>query len=152
MFGKKKVTISSPLEGKIIPLEEVPDEVFSEKMLGDGFAVIPSNSRVCSPVDGTISLVFKTLHAIGLKTKEGVELLIHVGLETVSMEESPFESQVKEGDVVKRGDLLITADFSKIEAAEKSPITPVIITNMESVKDLVHDFTSLEKTVVATVK
>lgn len=132
----KEEKIFSFAKGKIVELAEVPDPVFAQKMMGDGFAIIPSEGKVVSPVDGEIVNIFPTKHAIGIKTSHNVEILIHIGLETVSMQGEGFETHVSVGDVVKTGDVLVTFDLSLIEEKAKATITPCIITNMDVVESL----------------
>ena len=123
----KNVLILSPLTGRAVPLEEVPDPVFSQKIIGDGMAVIPTEGKIVSPADAQIVSVADTGHAYGLKTEEGVELLIHVGLETVSLKGESFKIHVKPGDTVKAGDLLAEVDLEFLEERKINPITPVLI-------------------------
>ena len=111
----KNVLILSPLTGRAVPLEEVPDPVFSQKIIGDGMAVIPTEGKILSPADAQIVSVADTGHAYGLKTEEGVELLIHVGIETVSLKGECFKIHVKPGDTVKAGDLLAEVDLEFLE-------------------------------------
>lgn len=127
---KKEILIQSPLEGEILPLERVPDEVFSQKMLGDGFAVDPTNGTVVSPVDGEIVNVFPTKHAIGIKDTNGKELLIHVGLDTVNLQGEGFTSFVTDGQAVKKGQKLLEVDFAGIKDKVPSIITIVVMTNL----------------------
>ena len=101
----KENVICSPCEGTVTPLTEVPDPTFSEKILGDGFAVIPSEGRFFAPADGEVTMVFDTLHAVTMTTAQGTELLLHVGLETVTLKGEPFRVHVAAGDQVKQGDL-----------------------------------------------
>ncbi|MGM0845403.1 MAG: PTS sugar transporter subunit IIA [Bacillota bacterium] len=134
LFGKKEeaptsINIHSPLTGRMLDLEEVPDPVFSQKMMGDGIAVEPSEGKVVSPVNGEIVQVFPTKHAVGIKAENGAEILIHIGLETVSMNGEGFEAHVTEGKKVKVGDPLVTFDMDLVKEKAKSTITPVIITN-----------------------
>ncbi len=130
--GKSKGNvIGSPCNGKAVPITEVPDPTFSEKMLGDGFAVIPSEGKIYAPADGEVSMVFDTLHAITMTTDQGVELLIHIGLDTVTLKGEPFTALVAAGDHVKKGDLLMDADLEKIKAAGLNTITPVLICNTD---------------------
>ena len=133
--------IASPITGNIIPLEEVGDGVFSEKMVGEGFAVEPSDNRVYAPADCEVATVFGTKHAIGLLTSSGAELLIHIGIDTVQLNGAPFTIKVKEGDRLKKGDLIGTFDEKAIRDAGYRTVTPVIVTNSD-------DFTGfkLEKT------
>ena len=123
----KNVLILSPLTGRAVPLEEVPDPVFSQKIIGDGMAVIPSDGRIVSPVDAQVVSVADTAHAYGLKTEDGIELLIHAGLETVSLKGECFKIHVKPGDTVKAGDLLAEVDIEFLEERKINPITPVLI-------------------------
>ncbi len=130
--GKTKGNvIGSPCNGKAVPITEVPDPTFSEKMLGDGFAVIPSEGKIYAPADGEVSMVFDTLHAVTMTTDQGVELLIHVGLDTVTLKGAPFKAHVTAGDHVKKGDLLMDADLEKIMAAGLNTITPVLVCNTD---------------------
>ena len=122
-----KMQIVSPLNGKVVPLEEVPDPVFSEKILGDGIAVIPTDGKIVSPVDGEVISVADTLHAYGFAGEDGMEILVHFGLETVSLNGEVFKSHVKVGDKVKKGDLIAEADIAGIQAKGLRTITPVLI-------------------------
>jgi sugar PTS system EIIA component len=134
LFKSKKVevdtTILQPLEGEIVPLDVVPDPVFSQKMIGDGFAVNPTNGTVVSPVDGEVISVFPTKHAVSVKSTDGREILIHVGLETVTLNGEGFTSFVSDGQRVQRGQKLLEADFEFIKEKVPSIITPVIFTNL----------------------
>ena len=107
--SKGKV-ICSPCNGRVVPITEVPDPTFSEKILGDGVAVIPSEGRFYAPADGEVTAVFDTLHAFTMTTTQGVELLLHIGLDTVTLKGDPFTSHISVGDQVKKGDLLMEAD------------------------------------------
>lgn len=123
--------IESPLRGAIIPLEDVNDETFSTGVLGSGFAVIPEEGKVYAPFDGECSQMFDTLHAMGLKSKDGVELLVHVGLETVSLGGEPFKAHIASGDTFSKGDLLLEFDIDKIKNSGCEITTPVVVTNSE---------------------
>lgn len=123
-----KEILLSPLSGRIVPLEEVPDPTFAQKMMGEGIAIEPTEGQVVSPVDGEIILMFPTKHAVGIRSNSGLELLIHVGLETVNMNGEGFEVLVSQGDKVKAGDPLLNADLYLISQKAKSAVTPVIIT------------------------
>jgi len=144
--GDEKEIIIAPLSGKVTAIEQVPDRTFSEKMMGEGLAIEPTDGHVVSPVNGEVIVTFPTKHAVGLKTKSGVELLIHVGLETVHMEGEGFEVHVNQGDQVKVGDPLITFDLQLIKKKAASHITPIIITNGEGIDDYGK---TLERTVIA---
>ncbi len=123
------VEIASPVEGKAYPLNEVPDEVFASGALGQGIAVLPSKGEVTAPADCTVSVLYPTLHAMGLKLQDGTELLIHIGMDTVAMNGEGFEKHVNEGDQVKKGTLLVTFDMDKIKAAGHDTTVSVIISN-----------------------
>ncbi|MDF2547598.1 MAG: glucose transporter subunit [Anaerosolibacter sp.] len=140
MFGflkkNKIMTIIAPMDGEVISLQEVPDAVFSQKMLGDGAAIKPSNGLVVSPCSGKVVQIFDTNHAVGIETSEGAEVLIHIGIDTVELKGKGFQRIAKVGDKVDVGDALIEVDLDYIEAAGKSTITPIIITNMEKVHEI----------------
>lgn len=127
---KKEKNILSPISGKIMPLDGVPDKVFSEKLLGDGCAIIPDDGNIYSPVDGKITSVAQSKHAYGIEAEDGRELLIHFGLETVSLDGRGFDVRVNVGDSVKRGDLIAVADIELIRSEGLSTITPVIICDL----------------------
>jgi PTS system glucose-specific IIA component len=130
LFKKaKSLQIYTPVNGEIIPIEEVPDPVFSQKMMGEGVAVIPSKENIYAPVDGTVMLVADTKHAIGIRAEDGTEILIHIGLETVSLKGQGFTVAVKIGDKVSVGQLLIEVDWAYISKHAKSIVTPIVITN-----------------------
>ncbi|MFG6119683.1 PTS sugar transporter subunit IIA [Thalassobacillus sp. B23F22_16] len=131
LFGKndKETILTAPVTGKVVDLTEVPDPTFSQKMMGEGLAIEPSEGKAVAPFDGEVVQLFPTKHAIGLKNKAGVEVLVHIGLETVGMNGEGFEAVVKQGDKVKTGQTLVTFDLSKIEEQASSTVTPVIITN-----------------------
>lgn len=122
-------TIYAPLKGRTVPLDEVPDQVFSDKLMGDGLAIYPANGEVVAPFDGTVELVFPTKHAIGLKSESGVEVLIHFGLETVGLQGEGFTVHVDSGDTIVKGQSLMTVDLDYIKTHAKSEITPIIVTN-----------------------
>ncbi|WP_367942074.1 PTS transporter subunit IIBC [Enterocloster citroniae] len=121
------IQILSPLTGTVVPLEDVPDPVFSQKIIGDGIAVLPRDGRLVSPVDGEVVSVADTLHAYGLRSDEGIEVMVHFGLETVSLKGEFFTCHVKPGDKVKAGDLLAEADLKGLEEKQVNTITPVLI-------------------------
>ena len=128
-----KVEIEAPIPGEVIPLTEVKDKTFASGVLGEGYAIVPSEGKVYAPFDGTCENLFDTLHAMGLVSDSGVELLIHVGLETVSLNGAPFKAHIKTGDKFKKGDLLLEFDIDAIKAAGCEIQTPVIVTNAEDV-------------------
>lgn len=150
LFGKKEKSkeevVIAPLSGALRQLEEVPDPVFAGKMVGEGIAIEPSEGLVVAPFDGEVVQLFPTLHAVGLRSKSGLEILIHIGLETVSLEGEGFEAFVKQGDRVKMGDKLIAFDLDIINKKASSTITPIIMTN----GDVVESFNlSNESSVIA---
>lgn len=128
--------ILAPLTGKAVPLSEVPDPVFSEKVLGDGVAIIPADGKIVSPVDGEISTVAETGHAYGFTSENGQEVLVHVGLETVSLNGECFKVYGKAGDKVKAGDLVAEVDLEYLKEKEINPITPVLICSDTEGKEL----------------
>lgn len=132
-----KINISSPISGQVVPLAQVNDETFAQEIMGKGIAVMPKEGRVVSPINGTVSMVFNTKHAIGLLSEEGAQILIHIGLDTVKLDGKHFEAHVKAGDVVKKGDLLVEFDKDAIKSEGYDIITPMIITNSANYVDVV---------------
>lgn len=130
----------SPIEGEVIELNNVPEGAFSQKLLGDGFAIIPSGNKVFSPADGEVAVLFPTKHAVVILTEEGLEILIHVGINTASLNGEGFMAHVEKGTKVNKGDLLITFDNEVVKTNGKSLISPIIITNINLVKDISIDF------------
>ena len=126
--------VHSVADGEVINIEDVKDPVFSQKMMGDGFAVEPENGHIVSPVAGKVTSVFPTKHALGLVTDNGLEVLVHIGLDTVSLEGKPFEVKVSEGQTVAAGDLLVEADLDAIRAAGRETSTIVVFTNADAIK------------------
>jgi sugar PTS system EIIA component len=126
----------APMKGKIIDITEVPDAVFAQKYVGDGVAIYPTEGKVYSPVNGEIVLMAETGHAIGIRTKEGIEIIIHVGLDTVAMKGEGFENFINEGEKVKTGQLLLNFDLELVKERAKSTVSPVIISNMEVVEQI----------------
>ena len=133
----KALTMKSPLIGEVINISDVPDATFADKLLGDGVAIRPTEGVLYSPVDGEVAQLFHTNHAIGIKTKTGSEVLLHVGIDTVKMQGEGFKAFIKVGDSVKAGEKLIEFDLNLIKEKAKSDITPFVITNM-------HDVASVE--------
>lgn len=124
---KKSINILSPLNGKVIPLSKVPDTVFSEKVLGDGCAIVPTDGKIYSPVDGEITSIAETLHAYGLQSSDGLDILIHFGLETVSLKGKGFKSHVEVGDNVKVGDLIAEVDIELLKHKNINLTTPILV-------------------------
>ena len=146
--------VYSVADGEVIALEQVKDPVFSQKMMGDGFAVEPENGNIVSPVSGTVSSVFPTKHALGIVTEAGLEVLVHIGLDTVSLEGKPFTVHVTEGQKVAAGDLLVTADLDAIREAGRETSTIVVFTNADAIQSvkLEQIGSHAAKTVVAKVE
>ncbi|CQR46313.1 Glucose-specific phosphotransferase enzyme IIA component [Paraliobacillus sp. PM-2] len=135
LFKKSGLDIYSPSNGQIVPIEEVPDPVFSQKMMGEGVAVSPNGGDITAPVEGKIVQVAPTKHAIGIQTNDGTEILIHVGLETVSLKGEGFNVLVNEGDEVSVGQKLMEVDWAFLKQSVPSIITPIVITNSSNDKE-----------------
>lgn len=120
--------LHSVTNGELIPIVEVDDEVFSKKMLGDGYAIKPASSNIFSPIEGLVTSIFPTKHAIGLKTEHDLEILVHIGIDTVELKGEPFEIYVKEGDLVNNETLLATVDLNKLQEHNKQSDILIIIT------------------------
>lgn len=137
LFKKKNlIELISPVKGSAIDIKNVPDQVFASGMLGNGIAFEPTEGVVYSPCSGEIVNLFPTKHAIGIKTKEGLEILIHIGIDTVEMKGEGFEAFVNVGDKVKVGDKLISFDLDLVKSKAKSAISPMVITNMDIVESM----------------
>ena len=159
LFGKKTMpteeVIYSPVNGRVVNIEEVQDPTFSQKMMGDGIAVKPTDGKVVSPVNGEVMQVFPTKHAVGIKGESGIEILIHIGLETVGMNGEGFESHVKAGAKVKVGQPLITFDLERVNQKAVDDVIPVVITNMDHVETLDKQYSESANagaTAILTVK
>ncbi|EOI01964.1 PTS system, glucose subfamily, IIA component [Enterococcus moraviensis ATCC BAA-383] len=143
MFGflKKKEpvqlneTLYAVATGNLIPISEVNDPVFSQKMMGDGFAVIPEVGEIYAPIAGEVLSVFQTKHAVGMKMANGLEILLHMGIDTVELNGEPFDIKVSEGTKVSQGTLIAKVDLEAIKSAGKAIDMVVVITNMDAVKD-----------------
>ena len=135
LFGKKEEInpnhIYAPMAGEAVEISEVPDPTFSSGMLGNGIAIKPTDGKVYAPVNGTVDTMFETGHAVSLVSDNGIEILIHVGLETVSLNGAPFQVKCKNGQKVKKGDLLFVADLDAIAGAGLPTITPVLVCNSD---------------------
>ena len=143
MFGflkRKTREINSPADGQIVSLEKVNDEVFSQGMAGDGVALIPMSDLFCAPIDGVVSKIFKTNHAYSIKSDKDLEVLVHIGLDTVALEGQGFERLVEEGAKVKAGDGIIKADMDYLCTHARDTITPVIISDDSDVKEIEKQF------------
>ncbi|MGM3161974.1 PTS glucose transporter subunit IIA [Dickeya undicola] len=138
------IEIIAPLSGEIVNIEDVPDVVFAEKIVGDGIAIKPSGNKMVAPVDGTIGKIFETNHAFSIESDNGIELFVHFGIDTVELKGEGFKRIAEEGQRVKKGDVVIEFDLSLLEEKAKSTLTPVVISNMDEIKEL----TKLTGTVV----
>lgn len=145
MFGLKKksktVELASPINGKMINLKDVPDKVFASEMMGPGVAFISNDGKVYSPCNGELVTVFPTKHALGIKAENGAEILIHFGLDTVQLEGEGFTQIAKEGQKVKKGDLILEVDIDTLQNKGFNIDTPMIITNSDGFDIKVHEFT-----------
>ena len=135
---KKKQSVASPIKGAVIPLSSVNDDAFAQGALGKGVAIEPSEGKAVAPFSGTVTTLFPTKHAIGLVSDDGMELLIHIGMDTVQLEGKHFEAHVKQGDKVKQGQTLVTFEMDAIKEAGFSLITPVVVVNTKDYLDLVE--------------
>ena len=132
LFGRKKdkgIKVFAPVAGRLRKMEDVPDPVFAKKVLGDGFAVEPLNGNIAAPVAGEIALLAETLHAFAIRSDEGLEVLVHIGIDTVKLKGQGFSSTMSTGDTVAAGDVVVTVDLDIVTPQVPSMMTPVIITN-----------------------
>ena len=141
LFGSKdnkgaEVEIYAPLSGEIVNIEDVPDVVFSEKFVGDGIAIRPTGNKIVAPIDGVIGKIFETNHAFSMESREGVELFVHFGIDTVELKGEGFTRIAEEGQEVKKGDVIIEFDLPLLEAKAKSVLTPVVISNMDEISSI----------------
>lgn len=144
LFGSKEsrtleVKIYAPLSGEIVSIEDVPDVVFSEKIVGDGVAIRPNGNKIVAPVNGIIGKIFETNHAFSIESDEGVELFVHFGIDTVELKGEGFKRIVQEGQKVSVGDVVLEFDLSELEAKAKSVLTPVVVSNMDEISNLVKE-------------
>jgi glucose-specific phosphotransferase system IIA component len=135
--NKKNTQLLAPLSGKLVRIEDVPDEAFSQKMVGDGVAIEPTSEFVLAPCDGTIVKIFKTNHAFSMESTEGVEIFVHYGVDTVSLGGKGFERLVESGIEVKAGDKILRADLQYLQANAKSVITSIVIANMDDIQGFI---------------
>jgi len=141
-FLKRKIRdIHAPVDGETVCLESVNDEVFSQKMVGDGMAIRPISSSFTAPIDGVISKIFLTNHAYSIKSKKDLEIMVHIGLDTVSLEGKGFTRIASEGDVVQVGDVIIEADLAYITSCGKDTISPIVLLENSDVKKIDKNFT-----------
>ena len=130
------IQIFAPVSGLIVPIEDVPDVVFAEKIVGDGLAIRPTGNRMVAPCDGVVRKIFETNHAFSMESDTGVELFVHFGIDTVELKGEGFRRIASEGQTVKVGDIIIEFDLALLESKAKSTLTPVVISNMDAVKQL----------------
>ena len=136
LLGKGKIEIFCPVEGEVIAANEINDPTFAEEMIGKTVGIKPTDGKVYAPFNGEVLVAFDTKHAVAIKSEDGIELMIHFGLDTVKMNGEPFEMNVKVGDKINKGDVIMKADLSKIEAACFDTVVPVVITNPDEFKSI----------------
>lgn len=130
------IEIVAPVSGQLVPIESVPDVVFSEKIVGDGLAIDPSGNQVLAPIDGTIGRIFDANHAFAMESPLGLELFVHFGIDTVELRGRGFKRLAEEGQQVKAGDPILEFDLELLRGEAKSVLTPVVVANMEDVKSM----------------
>ena len=133
---QKTIDLIAPLSGEIVAIEDVPDVVFAEKIVGDGIAIRPTGDRMVAPCDGVIGKIFETNHAFSLETDTGIELFVHFGIDTVELKGEGFTRIAQEGQKVKMGDTILEFDLEFLKEKAKSILTPVVISNMDEIKEL----------------
>lgn len=150
----KKVEIIAPMTGEVVEISQVPDPVFAEKMIGDGLAIEPKDGLVVAPCNGKVVQIFPTNHAIGIETKEGFDLLIHLGIDTVELGGRGFERLIEEGQEVTVGTPLLKMDIDRVIEDGKKAITPVIITTMDQIQkiDVIKGPVTAGKNVIMEIK
>ena len=136
IFKKRGFTVTAACDGRLMPITDVKDEVFSQKMLGDGYAIKPTDGKIYSPVAGTVTTIFPTKHAIGITTDNNLEILVHLGIDTVELKGEPFEVAVKQGDTVKQDDYLASMNTELITAENYDDTVIVVYTNMDVIKSV----------------
>ncbi|XKM13649.1 PTS glucose transporter subunit IIA [Orbaceae bacterium ac157xtp] len=151
---KNYIEIFAPITGDIVKIEDVPDVVFAEKIVGDGVAIKPRGNKIVAPLSGRVSKIFETNHAIAIESDEGIELFVHFGIDTVELKGEGFTRLIEEGQQVKMGDTIIEFDLPFLESKAKSVLTPIVISNMDSIHELIKLSGSVEegKTPIMKVK
>jgi len=147
IFKKKPLEIKAPVDGKVVDLDNVPDEVFANKLAGDGVAIIPISSEFKAPIDGIVTKIFDTNHAYIITSDNDIEVMVHIGLETVSLNSKGFTRVATQGDNIKAGDVVIKADLEYIKQNATDTITPIVIsddTSYKSIEKFLGDRKSLE--------
>lgn len=150
----KGIELCSPMTGEAVDLSQVPDPVFAEKMVGDGIAIIPTEDIVVAPCDGKIAQIFPTNHAIGIEATSGLDLLIHIGIDTVDLKGDGFKRLVEEGDMVKKGQPILEVDVKRVKELGKPLTSPFVITNVDELEFKKRTTGKVEagKTVILAVK
>ncbi|WP_392558690.1 PTS glucose transporter subunit IIA [Orbus mooreae] len=148
------IEVFAPISGEIVKIEDVPDVVFAEKIVGDGVAIKPTGNKIVAPLAGKIGKIFETNHAFAIESDEGIELFVHFGIDTVELKGEGFTRVAEEGQQVKVGDTIIEFDLAFLEGKAKSVLTPVVISNMDSIHELVKLSGTVEegKTPIMKVK
>lgn len=148
------IEILAPISGEIVKIEDVPDVVFAEKIVGDGVAIKPTGNKIVAPLSGRIGKIFETNHAFAIESDEGIELFVHFGIDTVELKGEGFTRVAEEGQQVKAGDTVIEFDLAFLEGKAKSVLTPVVISNMDSIHELIKLSGMVEegKTAIMKVK
>ena len=136
LFKKKTLDLGSPVSGKIVPISNVKDPIFAQEMIGKGIAIIPDNGKYYAPCDGHLSVLFPSGHAYALKTRDGVDVIIHIGIDTVKLNGKNFRIHANQGEEVKKGDLIIEVDIEAVKEAGFDMITPMVISNPGIYTDL----------------
>ncbi|SFV91002.1 PTS system, glucose-specific IIA component [hydrothermal vent metagenome] len=136
LFKRKHRAIYAPVDGQVVDITEVDDEVFAQKMVGDGVAVKPAGEIFCAPISGVVSKIFATNHAYSIKSDKDLEVMVHIGLETVALQGEGFERLAKEGEEVNAGDPVIKADLAYLSEHAKSTITPIVVSQSSDVKTI----------------
>ena len=134
MFKKKQISLVSPMDGDLINLEDIDDAVFSKKLVGEGVAIIPTSSTVIAPINGVVTRIFPTKHAFMISDPNGIEVLVHVGLDTVELNGEGFTCLVKEGDTVNQASPILEVDFKFLESKNKDIATPIIVTSDKDIE------------------
>jgi len=143
-FKKKQVEIVSPVDGSLVELEDINDQVFSKKLVGDGVAIVPSSRTITSPIDGVVTRIFPTKHAFMITSPSGIEVMVHVGLDTVDLNGEGFICLVKEGDSVSQACPILEVDFEFLKSKNKDIVTPIIVTSDKEIR--------LEKSKIGTIR
>ncbi|MDF7670966.1 PTS glucose transporter subunit IIA [Orbaceae bacterium ESL0721] len=151
---KNYIDVIAPISGEIVKIEDVPDVVFAEKIVGDGVAIKPTGNKIVAPLNGTIGKIFETNHAFAIESEDGIELFVHFGIDTVELKGEGFKRVIAEGEQVKIGDTIIEFDLPLLESKAKSVLTPVVISNMDAISELVKQSGRVEagKTTIMRIK